>query len=76
MTEIEKLMNSDEYFIGCYSFMLPIKEQVIEFAKAYAEQYAKRCLQIAAENAKTVRCPDYDEVNKQSITDITLPEHE
>lgn len=43
----------------------------------YAEEYAKRCLQIAAENADL----EGDEgdslwIDKKSITDITLPKHD
>jgi len=44
--------------------------------REYAEWYAKECLKIVAENAKTVRCPDYDKVNKDSILNIKLPEHD
>ncbi len=42
----------------------------------YAELYAKRCLEIAAENAECdIFDFPYSRVGKESITEIKLPEH-
>lgn len=66
------LLNNDSY---------PIKQMMIQ----YAEWYAQKCLEIAAENVELYEegyynrndDPDYRwVVNKESITKIQLPEHE
>jgi hypothetical protein len=61
-------------------------EEIIDRAMIeYAEYYAMRCLEIAAENAECEqfwRYGQYDEeesyfdINKDSILNIQLPEHE
>lgn len=53
------------------------KSDLFEFAKLYAEWYAKKCLEIAAENSKTTFDSAYSIItDKQSITNIQLPDHE
>lgn len=42
--------------------------------KRYATMMCKKQREICAENAKTVRCPEYDKVNKESIINSPLPE--
>lgn len=56
--------------------MFTIYTSIKRCMKEYAEYYAKRCLEVASTNAKTVRCPDYDKVNANTILNITLPEHD
>ena len=74
MNKLEELIESDEYFVGCYSLMLPIKEQIKELAIAYA----KICLEKAANEAVVFLPTHYGlhgthNVDKQSITNIELP---
>lgn len=78
MTKIEEILN----------YYIPPTCQVdshLKMMKEYAEWYAKKCLEIAADNAEIYEegyynrndDPDYRwAVNKESITDIQLPEHE
>lgn len=78
MTKIEEILN----------YYIPPTCQVdshLKMMKEYAEYYAKKCLEIAAENAETEvqwfynRQDDEEShavVNKESITNIQLPEHE
>lgn len=55
-------------------------EEVESMMKEYAEWYAKKCLEIAAEKAKSIT--DIDKyiygsiVDKDSILNIKLPEHD
>lgn len=82
-------------YVVFYEDQLFSRDGITEIMKQYAEYYAKRCLEIAAENAtllddgkptgqqkiiweayNTSRSDIEYEVNKKSITDINLPEHE
>ena len=92
MTKIDELIKSicnkgTDYSPEWYS-----ESDIEDIMIQYAEYYAKRCLQAAAENAKVIKvhgwesvkdiddefeCGDYElRVYTKSITDITLPEHE
>lgn len=70
MTKLEEVIAKYNYdndsFLSIESMM-----------RDYAEIYAKKCLEIAAEEA-TARLHSYDEpmVNKSSILNIKLPEHD
>lgn len=79
MTKINELIDSIWDFDG-YS-----APHIRRIMKEYAEIYAEKCLEIAAENAtcdELFRYGKYDqeevyfEVNYKSITNITLPPHE
>lgn len=84
MSKIEELIDSIRwkyYHNECEFGGIDIEE----IMKEYAEIYAKRCLEIAAENAtcdELCRYGKYDqeevyfEVNYKSITNIDLPPHE
>jgi len=82
-------------YVDVYDEQRFSREGIAEIMKQYAEYYAKKCLEIAAENAtllddgkptgqqriiweayNTSRSDIEYEVNKKSITDINLPEHE
>lgn len=71
--ELEKLIESDEHFVGCYSTVLLIKEEIRNLAIAYA----KLCLEKAAEEAYIDDDgKDYQPhywIVKESITNIELP---
>lgn len=51
--------------------------EIKECMEEYAELYAKRCLEIAAENVRMAGIyEDYNHwIVKESITEIKLPEH-
>lgn len=77
MTKIEEILN----------YYIPPTCQVdshLKMMKEYAEWYAKKCLEIAAHNVEVGKQGAFGTywnrgdlvVNKQSITDIQLPEHE
>lgn len=88
--KIEELINDIKYttFDGhSNTWEVCDPDKVREIMILYAEYYAKKCLGIAAENATTECvvpedefCPDftnaYEIVDKDSILNIKLPEHE
>jgi len=63
---VEKLIESDEYFKGCSSLMLLIKKDIIEFAKAYAKQMCDKQRKICSD-----RFCDY---KKLDTHDIYIPD--
>ncbi len=79
MTKIDEVLDKH---CDC-RFFQDDRECFQEAMKEYAEIYASRCLEIAADNAE---CDDVSykngdsypmfEVNKNSIINIDLPEHE
>lgn len=87
MTKIEeiafKYTKSDYYNQQTFSFL-----DVISAMKEYAEYYAEKCLEVAAENATGTPMYDYSNpyttilledrvnINFDSILNIKLPDHE
>jgi len=52
-------------------------EELEELMKEYAEVYARKCLMIAANDAQiSYEVGDYHFIDRDSITNITLPEHD
>jgi hypothetical protein len=47
-----EIIEQDKYFRDCYSLMLPIKENVIEFAEAYAKLMCDKQREICAKDSK------------------------
>ena len=77
----EKFIENEEYFKGCASLMLLIKEDVIEFAKAYAKQMCDKQREICAESIRLDIVPDKYSLTgkvtihcKDSITNAPYPE--
>ena len=80
MTKIEELMNSVIVDGPVYPEQYFSIENIEKIMKEYAEFYAKKCLEIAVENAFYV--PDRygtlskKYVNKDDVLNINLPEHD
>lgn len=85
MSKIEEILNKYRDITRWPEYPVITEDEYIRAMKEYAEYYAKECLSIAADNAEIYEegyynrndDPDYRwAVNKESITDIQLPEHE
>ena len=79
MTKIEELLNGYDHQPGY--------DDIVKLMKKYAEIYAKKCLEIAAEECQIDMeipvidgCSSYTDYyyvpDKNSIKNIILPEHE
>lgn len=44
--------------------------------KAYAEYYAQKCINAIASNYVTVNCPTWEIVDRKTILEFELPDHE
>ena len=70
--EVESLDTGTPYSLVQFSY-----EEVESMMKEYAEWYAKKCLEIAADNASTYSdVGGYTFVDSRSILNIQLPEHD
>ena len=88
MSKIEEILNKYRDITRWPEYPVITEDEYIRAMKEYAEYYAKECLQIAAENATGQPCYDYSNrycvsiienevnINKESITNIQLPDHE
>ena len=83
MTRLEEIYQKhweNEFKELSFNNVLSQHNHVYLAMKEYAEWYAKRCLEIAAENAESIT--DIDKyiygsiVDKSSILNINLPNHE
>ena len=83
MTKIEQILNKvkeDAQIVGI-DFTVIIYNDAVEAMKEYAEHYAKKCLEKAAEQAVVFLPSHYGlhgthNVDKDSILNIKLPEHD
>jgi len=78
MKTIEEIIQKNELEFDEYTNKTIIrKDELILIMKEYAELYAKKCLEIAAENANIFYdVGGYNYVDSGSILNIKLPEHE
>jgi hypothetical protein len=85
MSKIEKLIKKIKTKSLDYGIDVFDEYQIEQIMQEYAEYYAKKCLEIAAENVELFqegyynRNDDLDykwSVDRESITKIQLPEHE
>lgn len=87
MSKLEDIINSYRVVTPHWADQEWSEGDIWLIAKEYAEYYAKKCLQIAAEEAQTKCiphrefggadfCDSYEVVDKDTILNIKLPEHE
>lgn len=78
MTKIEEELASIREVKNGYVCEMSYYEDwdIVSVIKSYAEFYAKKCLKIAANQADIHPMRAYNVVNKKSITEIKLPEHD
>lgn len=74
MTKLDQIIDAGFHADGFVTFE---PKQLKKTIQKYAEYYAKQCLAIAAENAE-LEGDEGDSVwiDKESITNIKLPEHD
>lgn len=71
-------LNSKNYTTGTVEIYWTLYASIQQCMKRYAEEYAKKCLEIAAENAVALE-RDYNDdwhVDTNSILNIELPSHD
>lgn len=79
MSKIDEIIQSiDPHAINNYMHLDNWTLDDVEYCmKTYAEWYAKRCLdKAAADGVAFIGWGGYPEIDLDSITSITLPEHE